>query len=46
MEKQIYKGAEIEIAKLRMEDVIATSDPFDDEFGSDDFDNVDPDGWT
>ena len=46
MEKQIYKGAEIEIAKLYEADVIATSDPSDDAFGSDDFDNVDPDGWT
>ena len=45
--KKHYAGAEIEITNLRLEDVIATSDPFDGGgFDQDDFDNVDPGGWT
>ena len=46
MKKQVYTSAELEITKLRMEDVIATSNPSEGGSGSEDFGDVDPGGWT
>ena len=46
MKKQIYESAELKIVKLCDEDILTTSNPFDDDFGPDSFDNVDPNGWT
>ena len=46
-EKKPYEAAELEISRLCDEDILTTSNPFDDdEFGSDNFENVDPNGWT